>query len=204
MRQGPPAGAPAPASYSLAMPTCDPHARRANTRAALATALLFGACAGAPVEVDPAFDFAAVETFAWKEEPRLAATEHPGDEGVLARLERGVERLLGRRGMRKTEKAEAQIVLSATLTTEVRRQAVDPIFATYVAEDYEYGRLVLEVFDRPQRRSVWVGDSAHKIRSVARVFGGLKQNLDPVDEPRSWRVDELVEDALASLPGAER
>jgi hypothetical protein len=49
-----------------------PHLRSLSHLAAAAA--LFAACAGAPANVlDPAFDFGAVLSYAWKEPPRFAA-----------------------------------------------------------------------------------------------------------------------------------
>lgn len=157
------------------------------------------ACSSSTRRVDPTYDFAAIETFAWKEPPRLAA-EGPGEE-LLRGLTHAVERTLEKRGVTAIEKQQADVVVSATLTVTTEIYELDPNFTQFEAEEVEQGVLTIEVFDRINRRSVWVGEQRRDLRVLRRAFGGLTRTWSEVSEPRQWHIERLVAAVLDDLPG---
>ena len=178
-----------------------PHLRLLSHLAAAAA--LFAACAGAPANVlDPAFDFGAVLSYAWKEPPRFAAgaADEDGD-GALRDLERRVARVLARRGIEQVQKERAQVVLSGALAIDTRERPLDPNYSVYSAEQYEVATLTLQVYDRRRRALVWTDAESLPLRTVGRRFGRrLVEDWTPTGDERRWRVDAMVDALLERLP----
>ena len=180
-----------------------PHLRLLSLLAAAAA--LGSACAGAPANVlDPAFDFGAVISYAWKEPPRFAAGAvgdgRDGDD-ALRDLERRVARVLARRGIEQVQKERAQVVLSGALAIDTRERPLDPNYSVYSSEQYEVATLTLEVYDRRRRALVWTDAESLPLRTVGRRFGRrLVEDWTPTGDERRWRVDAMVDAVLERLP----
>ena len=174
-------------------------ARFAGALTAISALLLLSACADVELR-DPDFNFAAVQSFAWKQKPQVLADSAVGDDNALYQLERDVERELKRRGIREVLKSRADVVLSATLRVDKEIYEVDPHFSQFAAREVEKGTLAIEVFDRARRRLVWFGEEQRDLRTTRRAFGGLVQQWVPVDEPRMWNMEQMVAELLARLP----
>lgn len=157
------------------------------------------ACSGTDHVVDPGFDFAAVTSYAWKEEPKFLSTD-VADEALLRTLERRIERLLSDRGVPTVQKSAADVVLSSTLGVSKQLERKDRQYSSYASEEIEIGTLTLQIFDRQRRKLVWSAETSARLRVSGKAFGGLVQRIEPTDEPRVWPIEKMVEELVELLP----
>ena len=171
-------------------------------RALLLTAAAIAAgCTGVATTIDTGYDLEAVTTYAWKEPPRVVGPAEPDEQqDVVRHIQKRTDYLLQRRGLRQVEKADAQVVITATMRVDVAVQHNDPQFAIYVAEEYEQATLRIEVFDRLERQQVWSGERGDRLRFVSRALGGTTTHFAPIDSAREWHVEAMVQRVLAALP----
>lgn len=159
------------------------------------------ACAGVATRGERDYDFAAVTSYGWKDPPQLLGMTDPAEEtAVLGELQRRVDRLLERRGMTRVDKGDAQVLLVATIRVDTAVQQNDPQFSLYVAEEYERATLRIDVYDRMRRRLVWSGERTDRLRYTARAIGGTVMRFTPVDAPREWHVEPMVERIVGATP----
>ncbi|MCB9876884.1 MAG: DUF4136 domain-containing protein [Planctomycetes bacterium] len=164
-----------------------------------AAALFLTACTGVERRRDPDYPFAAVTTYAWKEPAHFTGTNEDKPY-VLGEVTTEIDAALKQRGLQRVEKGEAQVLLSAVVGFDRRLLRKEPQYSVYRVEDIEHAVLTVQVFDRLQRRSVWEADARRPLRVVAHAFGGAVERFTPVDEPRVWRIEEMVGDVVAELP----
>lgn len=161
----------------------------------------FAACAGVATTSAPDYDFAAATTYAWKDPPQLLGEADPAEEAaVLGELQRRVDRLLERRGMKLVDKGAAQVLLAAAIRIDTSVQQNDPQFSLYVAEEYERATLRIEVYDRPRRRLVWSGERTDRLRYTSHAIGGTVMRFTPVTAGREWHVEPMVERIVDAMP----
>ncbi|MCA8949411.1 MAG: DUF4136 domain-containing protein [Planctomycetes bacterium] len=156
-------------------------------------------CTGVTTERDPSFDFATVDTFAWRQSPSFVADVRTADDDlVLAELERTVNRRLAGLG-KKLVTANPGIVVDARLQVTVEVQRNDPEWALYVAEKYEQAVLVLEFYDPSSRKSLWRAECRDRLRYTAHGIGTTRVKFTPVDEPRMWHIADMVDRLVTQL-----
>jgi len=161
-------------------------------------AFAFAACASPP-EYD--YHFGEVDSYAWKEPPGFASGTDVGQSGELADFERRVERRLERRGIDLVPKDRAQIVLSGQIRIDTRTHELDPNYSVYSAERFEVAILQLQVYDRAERRLVWSGEEEQRLRTTGHRFGRrLVEEFSDTDEPRQWRIYDMVDKLIDRLP----
>lgn len=178
-----------------------PH-RQHCVRAGVALIFALAGCQGVRSDVDPTFDFAAVRTFAWREEPSFGGIADPGeDEVVLGQVKALVEHELRSRGLTQVEKPAADVVIDAAVRVETRVQQNDPLYSVFTVEQYEQATLDLEMYARLQRQRVWAGKATDRLRYSARGVG-LQPRFVSTGEPRNWHVEDLVRRVAGALPAS--
>jgi len=179
----------------------------------IAALLLLVACSPVRVESAPAFEPAAVESYAWSEastlpssdlavETQAAETSAVDDPALLARARTAVDEELARRGIRKVDASQAAFLVQVSLGIETKVQQNDPYYSLFVAEKYEEGRLTIRLLDRATGAPAWSGECRQRLRYVARAFGGMTLRFEPVDEPRDWQLERMASRILSKLRAA--
>ncbi|MEZ6036671.1 MAG: DUF4136 domain-containing protein [Planctomycetota bacterium] len=166
-------------------------------------ALLLTACNSVERRRDPDYPFAAVTTYAWKEPPHFAAGVEDAQR-VLDDVAIELDSALKQRGLQRTEKGAAQVLLSAEIGLTNKMLRKEPQYTVYRVEDVEHAVLTVQIFDRLQRRSVWEADVDRPLRVVGRSFGRSVERFSEVDEPRDWQVAAMVREVVNALPFAAR
>lgn len=172
-----------------------------QTPSALLALLAMAAACSSVIRVsDPSFSLEGVTGFAWRDAPRFAGEVPDDADALLAEVRRHTRRALEAHGVRAVDKAESQIVLSATLQIRVDVEKNDRNYALHESTQFEHAVLTLQVFDRAQRKLVWEGETSRRLRASAQAFGGLVQRWEPTGEARNWQLRTMVEELLAHLP----
>lgn len=171
-----------------------------RSTAAIAVVLCSVACGSVERQRDLEYPFASVSTYAWKEPAHLAASLPDERSRVAEDVQLEIDSALRQRGLRRTEKGAAEVLLSVIIAAEQRVRRNDPQIGAYRAEVVEHARISLEVFDRLQRRSVWLGEAERPLRVVARTLGGTVERFSPIDEPRLWQIDAMIQKLFNELP----
>lgn len=169
----------------------------------LATALALTSCqAGFVVQADD-FDPTALQTYAWRQPPSLAAEQStPADEAVLKRLELAVNSELSRMGLDRADAATADVLVDARLSVVERLQKNDPVFSLWVAEKWEEGFVAVEFLEQATMRSLWFGEISHRLRYTAHAIGTHAPTFSPTDEERLWQIESIVGRILEPLRAA--
>jgi len=180
--------------------------------AALAALLMQGCATGAQVRVDfdPKADFQALRSYAWA--PMTAEEQQQKSRNSLTheRIQSAVDAHLNARGYKKVAEAQADFLVTHSVTVESRTQVQNtqmsvgygrygghggvgvgygiPVESTVY--QYKVGTLVIDVIDARQKRLVWRG-------SGERTLGE-----DQTPEKRTEIINATVNEVLSRFPPA--
>ena len=180
--------------------------------AALAALFMQGCATGAQVRVDfdPKADFQALRSYAWA--PMTAEEQQIKSRNSLTheRIQSAIESHLTARGYKKVAEAQADFLVTHTVTVESRTQVQNtqmsvgygrygarggvgvgygiPVDSTVY--QYKVGTLVIDVIDARQKRLVWRG-------SGERTLGE-----DQTPEKRTEIINATVNEVLSRFPPA--
>ena len=182
--------------------------------AALAALLVQGCATGAQVRVDfdPKTDFQALRSYAWA--PATAEEQQIKSRNSLTheRIQSAIDAHLAARGYKKVAEAQADFLVTHTVTVESRTQVNEtrmsvgygrygahggvgvgygiPVDTTVY--QYKVGTLVIDVIDARQKRLVWRG-------SGERTLGE-----DQSPEKRTEVINATVNEVLNRFPPASK
>ena len=182
--------------------------------AALAALLMQGCATGAQVRVDfdPKTDFQALRSYAWA--PMTAEERQQKSRNSLTheRIQSAVDAHLAARGYKKVAEAQADFLVTHSVTVESRTQVNEtrmsvgyvrygahggvgvgygiPVDTTVY--QYKVGTLVIDVIDAKQKRLVWRG-------SGERTLGE-----DQAPEKRTEIINTTVNEVLSRFPPASK
>jgi hypothetical protein len=182
--------------------------------AALAALFMQGCATGAQVRVDfdPKADFQALRSYAWA--PMTAEEQQIKSRNSLTheRIQSAIESHLTARGYKKVAEAQADFLVTHTVTVESRTQVQNtqmsvgygrygarggvgvgygiPVDSTVY--QYKVGTLVIDVIDARQKRLVWRG-------SGERTLGE-----DQTPEKRTEIINTTVNEVLGRFPPASK
>lgn len=189
--------------------------RQALLIAAVLTALLIQGCAtGADVRVDfdPKADFQKLRAYAWA--PMTAEEQQEKTRNSLTheRIQSAIDAHLATRGYAKVAEAQADFLVTHTVTVESRTQVNDtrmsvgygrygarggvgvgygiPIDTTVY--QYRVGTLVIDVIDAREKRLVWRG------------AGERTLSEDQAPEKRTEVINATVNEVLGRFPPASK
>jgi hypothetical protein len=178
--------------------------------AALAALLIQGCATGARVRVDfdPKMDFQTLRSYAWA--PMTAEEQREKSRNSLTheRIQSAIDAHLAARGYARVSEAEADFLVTHTVTVETRTQVQNtqmsvgygrygahsgvgvgygiPVESTVY--QYKVGTLVIDVIDARQKRLVWRG-------SGERTLGE-----DQTPEKRTETINTTVNEVLGRFP----
>jgi hypothetical protein len=189
------------------MPASNPNAT-ANVRRVHWPAVLLlaasAACSGIQTEAttDGAADFTAYRSFSWshRAEPAGQPGQPVDDTDLEAAVRAAVDATLVARRLTRADRDEADLLLGLTLRVEERLQANDPYFATYPAEKFELGHLVIDAVDAKTGERVWRGRAQNRLRYTERLMGVSSAQFVATGEERRWRIEDMVEAVLVHFP----
>ena len=182
--------------------------------AALAALLMQGCATGAQVRVDfdPKTDFQALRSYAWA--PMTADEQQQKSRNSLTheRIQSAVDAHLAARGYKKVAEAQADFLVTHSVTVESRTQVNETRMSVGYGRDgahggvgvgygipvdttvyqYKVGTLVIDVIDAKQKRLVWRGSGERT----------LSEEQTP--EKRTEVINTTVNEVLSRFPPASK
>ena len=182
--------------------------------AALAALLMQGCATGAQVRVDfdPKTDFQALRSYAWAPMTTEERQQKSRNSLTHERIQSAVDAHLATRGYKKVAEAQADFLVTHSVTVESRTQVNEtrmsvgygrygahggvgvgygiPVNTTVY--QYKVGTLVIDVIDARQKRLVWRG-------SGERTLGE-----DQAPEKRTEIINTTVNEVLSRFPPASK
>jgi hypothetical protein len=178
--------------------------------AALAALLIQGCASGAQVRVDfdPKTDFQSLRSYAWA--PMTAEEQQEKSRNSLTheRIQTAIDTHLAARGYTKAGEAQADFLVTHTVTVESRTQVSEtrmsvgygrygarggvgvgygiPVEST--TYQYKVGTLIIDIIDARQKRLVWRGSGEQTVGE------------DQTPEKRTEIINTTVNDVLGRFP----
>lgn len=167
-----------------------------------AVAFALAACSSIPVttEADPEADLESYRSYAWQADLAKLEARPEEDPPPYAKFRKAIEAGLAARGMSKTSRDEAALLLEDDLRIVVEQVHQDPYFAYYTTVIYEDAVLVLRFTDPKTDRMVWRGEGRSPLREIEKGAGLYEPQMVEESNPRVWKVEELVEAILDKTP----
>ena len=184
--------------------------------AALAALLVLGCSTGAKVRLDydPKEDFQTLQSYAWA--PMTADEQQEKSRNSLTheRIQSAIDARLTARGYTKVNEAQADFLVTHTVTVERRTQVQEtrmavgygrygmrsgvgigygfPVESTIYQYQYKVGTLIIDIIDARQRRLVWRGSGERT----------LDEEITP--EQRTALINATVDEILSRFPPASK
>jgi len=181
--------------------------------AALAALFIQGCITGASVRVDydPQENFRTLRSYAWAPMTEEERQEKSRNGLLHERIQSAVDAHLAARGFAKVAEAQADFLVTHTVTVELRAQVYDSRasvgygrygphggagigygFPVTTIQEYKVGTLIIDVIDARQKRLVWRGSG--------------ERTLDPslTPEERIEVVNATVNEVLGRFPPASK
>jgi hypothetical protein len=176
---------------------------RAIPAVLLALTVIPTACSSIDTDVQaaPGIEELAWESYAWAEPIPDAGAEAVVDDPELRRqVRRAVDAELDARGLRKADRATADLLVFQQLGVEEKVRVNDPYYSFWIAELYEEGALVLEFVDPGTNELLWRGVAKSELRTIGRSVGVNSREFVRSDEARDWKLAEKVRAILGKFP----
>jgi len=176
-------------------------------RVALVAVVALAGCTRIEVrsDRDASVDLAAVDTYAWVEDPRppdLAGTP-VYDDGLVAKVQEAGDRELAAMGLRLVPEEGARLLVAPHLSVEVKDRFNDPFYEFYAIERYEEGTLRLEFLDASTEQRVWKGSASRRLRTVSQSVGMYAPKFVETSEERTWEIERLASAILDQFARAQ-
>lgn len=178
--------------------------------AALAALFIQGCATGAKIRVDfdPKADFQTLRSYAWAPMTEEERQEKSRNSLTHERIQSAIDTHLAARGYKKMGEAQADFLVTHTVTVENRTQVNETRmsvgYGRYGARggvgvgygipvesstyQYKVGTLIIDVIDARQKRLVWRG------------FGEQTLGEDQTPEKRTETINNTVNEVLSRFP----
>ena len=153
----------------------------------LLTALTACSTLSVSTDHDTAYDFSKLKSYAWLDSSAPVSEDaRINNDLIVSRVRAAVEKNLEDRGLVKTDKASADMVVSwfGAIDTKLQVESIDHFYSPYgygpmyrdtrwaggisgvrttTAREYEVGTLVIDVLDPVQHKLIWRGTGQDRI-----------------------------------------